>query len=78
MRRGAAVHRNAIEAPSPFRSPADFLCRSYADGPAVGSNSYVSWLFIRQRRGPMLDLVLLIGFAFFCLLIVYARLSNRL
>jgi len=26
----------------------------------------------------MLDLVLLIGFAFFCLLIVYARLSNRL
>jgi len=26
----------------------------------------------------MLDLVLLIGFAFFCLLIVYERLSNRL
>ncbi len=78
MRRAAAVHRNAIEAPPRLPSPVDFLCRSYADEPAAGSNSYASWLFIRQRRGPMLDLVLLIGFAFFCLLIVYARLSNRL
>jgi hypothetical protein len=78
MGRGAAVHRNAIAAPPRFPSPADFLCRSYAGGPAVGSNSYASWLFIRQRRGPMLDLILLIGFAVFCLLIVYGRLSNRL
>jgi hypothetical protein len=35
-------------------------------------------LSLEARREPMLDLALLSGFALFCLLVVYARLTHRL
>jgi hypothetical protein len=34
--------------------------------------------FLMARSEPMLDLALLSGFALFCLLVVYARLTHRL
>jgi hypothetical protein len=34
--------------------------------------------FLDARREPMLDVALLSGFALFCLLVVYARLTHRL
>jgi hypothetical protein len=34
--------------------------------------------FLEARRKPMLDLALLSGFALFCLMVVYARLTHRL
>lgn len=59
---------------------AKFLCRAYAHPPSSRSKSYAPashMLFIKE--GPMLDLLFLGGgVALLCLMIAYARLTNRI
>ena len=57
-----------------------FLCRAYAHPPSSRSKSYApaSHMLV-IKEGPMLDLLFLGGgVALLCLMIAYARLTNRI
>jgi hypothetical protein len=60
--------------------PPKFLCRAYAQPPSSRSKSYAPAPHMRViKESPMLDLLFLAGgVALLCLMIAYARLTNRI